>query len=83
MYVLFQDWGGPLVANNRLVGIASWGYACELAQYPELYAKVSTMCNWIVINARLYKVSAVINWTKPIPGLQTMPLTYIATYPNN
>jgi hypothetical protein len=50
---------------------------------PQMYTKVSALCNWTVIKADLYKVSAVINWIKPIPGLQTMPLTYIATYPNN
>jgi hypothetical protein len=44
---------------------------------------MSAVCEWIVINAGLYKVSAVINWIKPIPGLQTMPLTFIATYPND
>ena len=83
-YVLFQDdCGGPLVASKGLVGIYSLGVGCGLPDFPEVFPKVSALCDWTVINGGLYKISAVINWIKPIPGLQTMPLTFIATYPNN
>jgi hypothetical protein len=53
-YVLFQDFGGPLVASNRLVGIYSWGLGCVYPDYPEVFTKVSAVCDWIVINAGLY-----------------------------
>ena len=61
MYDLFQDYGGPLVASNRLVGMYSWGVGCGLPEYPEVYTKVSAVCDWIVTNAGSYKVSAVIS----------------------
>jgi secreted trypsin-like serine protease len=52
MYALFQgDSGGPLVANNRLVGIVSWGEGCGLPQFPGVYTKVSEVRNWIAANA--------------------------------
>ena len=83
-YVLFQgDYGGPVVASNRLVGMYSWGLECGLPQYPGVYIKVSALCDWIVNNADLYKTSAVISWIKTIPGLQTMQLIFIATYPKS
>jgi trypsin len=34
------DFGGPLVVNGILVGIASWGYGCADAQYPDVYTNV-------------------------------------------
>jgi hypothetical protein len=51
--------------------------------FPDVFTKASALCDRVVTNAGLYKVSAVINWLKPIPGLQAMPLTFIATYSNN
>jgi len=53
-YILFQsDFGGPLVASNRQVGIFSWGFECGTPQYPGIYIKVSALCDWIVTNAGL------------------------------
>ena len=83
MYVLFQDYGSPLVANNKLVGSFNKGRGCGDPSYPDVFTKFSALCDWLLINAGLYKVSAVIKWIEPIPGLQTMPLTFNATYPNN
>jgi len=72
-----------LVVSNKLVGIYDKEGRCGSPSYPDVFTKVSAVCEWIVINAGLYKVSAVINYIKPIPGLQSMPLTFIETYPNN
>jgi hypothetical protein len=83
-FVLFQgDYGGPLVASNRLVGMYSWGVEGGLPQQPGAYIIVSALCDWIVINAGLYKISAVFSWMKTIPCLQKMPLTFIPNYLNN
>jgi len=40
-----------LVANNRLVGIVSWGEGCDHPQFPGVYTRVSAVRNWIVANA--------------------------------
>jgi secreted trypsin-like serine protease len=53
-YLSFQgDWGGPLVASNRVVGILSLGYTCNNLNIIDLYIKVSAVCDWIVTNAGL------------------------------
>jgi len=54
-----SDIGAPLVTSSRLVGMYSRA-GCN-PPYPQVYAKVSALCDWIVINAGLYKVSADIN----------------------
>ena len=45
------DSGGPLsVVASRgrvLVGVVSWGYGCGDAEYPGLYARVSSFAGWI------------------------------------
>ncbi|KAL2079968.1 hypothetical protein ACEWY4_023761 [Coilia grayii] len=35
------DTGGPLVCNNELQGVVSWGTGCGEANHPGVYAKVS------------------------------------------
>ena len=30
-----------------LIGVVSWGAACGYAQYPDVYAKVSLVLDWI------------------------------------
>jgi len=72
-----------LVASNRLVGILAVDFGFFPPTGHELYTKVSAVCDWIVINAGLYKISAVINWTETFPGLQKMPFSFIVTYSNN
>ncbi|MDP2341204.1 MAG: DUF1986 domain-containing protein [Deltaproteobacteria bacterium] len=48
------DSGGPLtVVSNRgrvLAGVVSWGYGCGDAEYPGLYARVSSFASWISEN---------------------------------
>jgi len=84
MYFLFQgDDGAPLVYDTRLGGLFSSWTSCGTPGTYHIYTKVSALCDWIIINAGLYKISYVIDSIKPISGLQTMPRTYIATYPND
>ncbi|XP_017150769.1 trypsin theta [Drosophila miranda] len=45
------DSGGPLVAENKLVGIVSWGYGCASNLLPGVYASVPALRDWIVENA--------------------------------
>ncbi|KAL7493437.1 hypothetical protein ACHAWT_002557 [Skeletonema menzelii] len=49
------DSGGPLVikgadpngADDVQVGVVSWGYGCAMAEYPGVYARVSSQYKWI------------------------------------
>jgi hypothetical protein len=83
-YVLFQgDYGAPMVYSNKLVGMYISGTECGNPDIPDIYTKVPAVCDWLILNARLYKISYVINWTGSLPGLQKMPHTYFATHLNN
>ncbi|GAB0095144.1 trypsin [Sergentomyia squamirostris] len=41
------DSGGPLLMGNLLVGVVSWGEDCACPGYPGVYAKVSSVRQWI------------------------------------
>uniref|UniRef100_T1GRG8 Peptidase S1 domain-containing protein n=1 Tax=Megaselia scalaris TaxID=36166 RepID=T1GRG8_MEGSC len=41
------DSGGPLVADNKLVGVVSWGNGCAFDGYPGVYADVAVFHTWI------------------------------------
>lgn len=45
------DSGGPLIANNKLIGLVSWGRGCGKAKYPGVYTKISALRSWIDANA--------------------------------
>ncbi|GLV41089.1 uncharacterized protein CBL_04613 [Carabus blaptoides fortunei] len=47
------DSGGPLVANNKLIGIVSWGRGCGVAKYPGVYTRVSQVRAWIDQHAKV------------------------------
>ncbi|XP_058452858.1 trypsin-3-like [Malaya genurostris] len=41
------DSGGPLVCDGTIVGVVSWGVGCGLSGWPSVYARVSTVLDWI------------------------------------
>ena len=44
----FGDSGGPLIVNNTLVGIVSFGVEeCAADRYPSVYTKIKNYTNWI------------------------------------
>ncbi|XP_041974874.1 trypsin CFT-1-like [Aricia agestis] len=45
-----DDAGGPLLHNNVIVGVCSWGHECGLARYPGVNTRVSKFTTWIQAN---------------------------------
>ena len=53
MYLFQGDSGGPLICleekNPTIFGIVSWGTGCAKDGFPGLYAKVSSVIDWIKV----------------------------------
>ncbi|XP_029163066.1 mite allergen Der p 3-like [Nylanderia fulva] len=45
------DSGGPLIANEKLVGLVSWAKGCSLTDYPTVYTRIPSYIDWIEKNA--------------------------------
>ena len=41
------DSGGPVVYNGVQVGIVSWGRSCQRPDYPDVFASVVNLRDWI------------------------------------
>ncbi|KAF2881834.1 hypothetical protein ILUMI_24335 [Ignelater luminosus] len=46
------DFGGPLVASDKQIGIASWGQPCALG-FPDVYTRISSYLDWIATNSQV------------------------------
>lgn len=49
--LLQADSGGPLIVNEKLVGLVSWAKGCSLTDYPTVYTRVPSYIDWIENNA--------------------------------
>lgn len=61
MYLFQGDSGGPLICleekNPTIFGIVSWGTGCAKDGFPGLYAKVSSVTDWIKVFQK-YRITA-------------------------
>ncbi|XP_054737945.1 trypsin theta-like [Anastrepha obliqua] len=39
--------GSPLVANNQLVGLVSWGYGCANSANPAVFTNIASVKSWV------------------------------------
>ena len=45
------DSGSPMMCNNKLIGIVSWGVGCARPNYPSVYTRVAVFRDWIRANS--------------------------------
>jgi len=69
------DSGGPLIVNDKLAGVVSWGYRCATNGYPGVYASIKEHMSFIE-SASGYAISA---RTALTPSPDIVP---VATEPN-
>ncbi|CAD7012585.1 unnamed protein product [Ceratitis capitata] len=43
--------GNPVVSNNQLVGVASWGYGCGNKGNPAVLTDLAALRSWISVNS--------------------------------
>ncbi|KAM0724861.1 Trypsin-1 [Formica fusca] len=48
------DLGAPLVSEQTLIGILSYGLGCETRTHPGLYTRISSYLSWIFVNSGIY-----------------------------
>ncbi|XP_067627438.1 trypsin-like [Eurosta solidaginis] len=44
--------GSPLVSNNQLIGLVSWGYGCANKGNPTVYTNIATLNSWISTSSK-------------------------------
>ncbi|EFN73595.1 Trypsin-1 [Camponotus floridanus] len=48
------DLGAPLVSEQTLIGILSYGLGCETGTHPGVYTRISSYLSWIFVNSGIY-----------------------------
>ncbi|KAL6435778.1 hypothetical protein ACFW04_005575 [Cataglyphis niger] len=48
------DLGAPLVSEQTLIGILSYGLGCEIRTHPGVYTRISSYLSWIFVNSGIY-----------------------------
>jgi len=78
------DSGGPIIVENTLVGVVSWGYKCAEPDHPGIYSSTSYHYNWIKEHVGDLQTTAMLPEDKPLlqdfipvpitDGIQSTPI---------